>query len=102
MPWVWAVPDIDRARLTKRLKRPRRLEVEMNDDADAGLAIEPLVSRLRRLEGDHTHGGYPAVTMAEVSALLNEIEALWGDRGPGRTCPDCGSFVRSGWIHGCG
>jgi hypothetical protein len=74
----------------------------MNNDADAGLAIEPLVSRLRRLEVDHMPDGYPAVTMAEITALLNEIEALWGDRGPGRICPGCGDFVRAGWIHGCG
>jgi len=33
--------------ITNKLKRPCREEVEMNKDADAGLAFEPLVSRCR-------------------------------------------------------
>ena len=67
----------------------------------ARLALEPLVRRLRLLEQDHAPDGYPAVQMAEVSTLLDEIEATWADRGPGHTCPDCGSWVKENWIHGC-
>ena len=75
---------------------------DMENEAEQDESIEYLIYRLRELESDHAPDGYPPVTMAEVSALLDEIDILRQDLGAGRRCPDCGEWIKEGWIHGCG
>ena len=64
--------------------------------------MSDLIDRMRALEDDYEPDGWPAVQMRDISALCDQIEAMWNEHGKGRYCTACGGWVPDGWIHGCG
>ena len=68
--------------LTKRLKRPCRLEVDMSENAVAGLAFEPFV---RRCDCHRCANARQADAIAR-----GDMDALVDDRRM-RLCPICGN-----------